>query len=131
MLPVLFTLSYSSRHRYCSHGAVHLAAGSLPRAVTMSDDTEAAALGARLEVIVKEAKDAEAQAAAARRCVQAARLLLEEEESKATTLEQTTTTARQRVQYSSSSSSSPTVASQLIPTASSTYKDTVVVGLHL
>jgi hypothetical protein len=29
------------------------------------------------------------------------------------------------------SSSSPAAASQLVPTASSTYKDTVVVGLHL
>jgi hypothetical protein len=44
----------------------------------MPDDTEAAALRARLDAIVKEAKDAEAQAAAARRRVQAARLLLEE-----------------------------------------------------
>jgi hypothetical protein len=32
---------------------------------------------------------------------------------------------------SSSSSSSPTAASQLVPTASSTYEDTVVAGLHL
>jgi hypothetical protein len=39
----------------------------------MPDDTEAAALRARLDAIVKEAK-----AAAARRRVQAARLLLEE-----------------------------------------------------
>jgi hypothetical protein len=52
----------------------------------MPDDTEVAALRARLEVIVKEAKDAVAQAAAARRRVQAARFLLEEE-SKATALE--------------------------------------------
>jgi hypothetical protein len=35
----------------------------------MSDDTEVAALRARLEAIIKEAKDAEAQAAIARRCV--------------------------------------------------------------
>jgi hypothetical protein len=74
---------------------------------------------ARLEVIVKEAKDAEAQAAAARRHVQAA------------ALEQTATAARQRVPFSSSSSSSPAAASQLVPTASSTYEDTVVAGLHL
>jgi hypothetical protein len=92
----------------------------------MPDDIEAAALHARLEAIVKEA---EAQAAAARRRVQAARLLLEE--SKAAALEQTATAARQRVPSSSSSSSSPAAASQLVPTASSTYEDTVVVGLHL
>jgi hypothetical protein len=35
----------------------------------MPDDTEAAALRARLEVIIKEAEDAEAQVTAARRCV--------------------------------------------------------------
>jgi hypothetical protein len=95
----------------------------------MSDDTVATALCARLETIVKEAEDAEAQAAAARHHVQAARLL--EEEFKAATLEQTATTAHQRVPSSSSSSSSPSAASQLVPTASSTYADTVVAGLHL
>jgi hypothetical protein len=57
----------------------------------------------------------------------AARLLLEE--SKTTALEQTATAARQRVP--SSSSSFPVAASQLIPTASSTYEETVVAGLHL
>jgi hypothetical protein len=46
-------------------------------------------------------------------------------------LEHTATSARQRVPSSSSSSSSPAAASQLIPTASSTYEDTVVAGLHL
>jgi uncharacterized protein involved in exopolysaccharide biosynthesis len=46
-----------------------IATGSLPRAITRSDDTEAAALRARLEAIVKEVEDAESQAAAARRCV--------------------------------------------------------------
>jgi hypothetical protein len=95
----------------------------------MPDDTEAAVLRARLEAIVKEAKDAEAQAAAAHHRVQAGYLLLEEEESKAAALEQTATTARQRVP--SSSSSSPAVASQLVPTASSTYEVTVIAGLHL
>jgi hypothetical protein len=94
----------------------------------MSDDTEIAALRARLEAIVKEVEDAEAQAAAAHRRVQTARLLLDEE-SKAIALAQTATAARQRVPSSSSSSSSS--ASQLIPTTSSTYKDTVVVELHL
>jgi hypothetical protein len=94
----------------------------------MPDNTEAAALRAQLEAIVKEAEDAESQAAAARRRVQATRLL---EESKATALEQTPTAARQRVPSSSSSSSSLVVASQLVHTTSSTYKDTVVAGLHL
>jgi hypothetical protein len=105
--------------------------GSLPRAVTMPDNTEAAALRARFEAIIKEAEDIEAQAAAARRRVQAAHLLLEEEESKATTLEQTATTACQHVSSSSSSSSSPATSSQLVPTTSLTYDDTVVTGLHL
>jgi hypothetical protein len=41
---------------YCSSTAVD----SLPCAVTMPDDIEAAALRARLEAIVKEAEDAEA-----------------------------------------------------------------------
>jgi hypothetical protein len=45
-------------------------------------------------------------------------------------LEQTATAARQRVPPSSSSSSSSAVASQLIPTISSTYEDTVIAELH-
>jgi hypothetical protein len=94
-------------HRYYSSTA---ATDSLSRAVTMPDNTGAAALRARLEAIVKKAKDAEAQAAA---------------------LEQMATTAHQLVPSSSSSSSSPAVASQLIPTASSTYEDTVVARFHL
>jgi hypothetical protein len=92
----------------------------------MPDDTEAAALRARFEAIVKEA---EVHAAAARRRVHAARLLLEE--SKATALEQTTTAARQCVSSSSSSSSSLVTASQLVPTTSLTYEDTIVARLHL
>jgi hypothetical protein len=84
----------------------------------MPDDTKAAALRSRLEAIVKEAE------------AQAARLLLEEK-SKVTTLEQTATAACQRVSSSSSLSSSLAVASQLVPTASSTYEDMVVTGLHL
>jgi hypothetical protein len=59
----------------------------------MPDDTEAAALRAQVEAIIKEAEDAEAQAAATQRHVQAARLLAEEE-SKATALEQMATAAR-------------------------------------
>jgi hypothetical protein len=117
---VLFTWYYS----------FDAATGSLPHVVTMLDDTKAAALCARLEIIIKEAEGAEAQTAAARRCVQAARLLLKEE-SKAATLEQTATVAHQRVPSSSLSSSSPAVASQLVLTASSTYEDTVVARLHL
>jgi hypothetical protein len=96
----------------------------------MLDDTEAAALLAQLEAIIKESEDVEAQAVAARRHVQAASLLLEEE-SKATTLEQMATATCQRVPSSSSSSFSLFAASQLVPTASSTYEDTVVAGLHL
>jgi hypothetical protein len=97
----------------------------------MSDDIEAAALRARLEAIIKEADDAEAHAPAARRRVQDARLLLTEEECKATVLEQMATAARQHVPSSPSSASSPAVAPLLVPTASSTYEDTVVAGLHL
>jgi hypothetical protein len=41
------------------------------------------------------------------------------------------TAAHQRVSSLFSSSSSPTAASPLVPTASSTYEDTVVTGLHL
>jgi hypothetical protein len=82
----------------------------------MPDDTEATALRARLEAIIKEAK---AQAAVTRCHVQA------------TALEQTATAARQRVPSLPSSASSPTAAPPLIPTASSTYNDTIVAGLHL
>jgi hypothetical protein len=96
----------------------------------MLDDTEAAALRARLETIIKEAEDAEAQAVAARRRIQAAHLLLTEV-SKATALEQTATAASQCAPSSPSSTSSPAAAPPLVPTASSTYEDTVVAGLHL
>jgi hypothetical protein len=96
----------------------------------MSDDTEADVLRVRLEVIIKEPEDVEAQPAAAYRRVQAARLLLAEE-SKAIVLEQTATAARQRMPSSPSSASSPAAAPPLVPTASSTYEDTIVVGLHL
>jgi hypothetical protein len=96
----------------------------------MPDDTETAALCARLKTIIKEAEDAEAQAAAACRRVQAVCLLLAEE-SKATVLEQMATAAHQRVPSSTSSASSPAVAPPLVPSASSTYEDTVVARLHL
>jgi hypothetical protein len=77
----------------------------------MPDDTEAVALCAQHEAIIKEAEDTEVHATATHRCIQAARLLLEEEESKATALEQTATAARQCVPSSSSSSSSLSIAS--------------------
>jgi hypothetical protein len=95
----------------------------------MPDDTEAAALRARLNAIIKEAEDAASRPPAARRRVQAALLLTEE--SKATALEQTATVVRQRVPSSPSSASSPAAAPPLVPTTSSTYEDTVIVGLHL
>jgi hypothetical protein len=41
------------------------------------------------------------------------------------------TAAHQRVPSSASSSSSSVVASQLVPTTSSIYEDTVIIGLHL
>jgi hypothetical protein len=97
----------------------------------MPDDIEVAALRARLKAIIKKAEDAEAQAIAARHRVQVVRLILVEEESKATALEQTATAARQCVPSSISSASSPAAAPPLIPTASSTYEDTIVAGLHL
>jgi hypothetical protein len=112
---------------HCSSAA----AGSLPYAVTIPDDTEAAALHARLKAIIKEAKDVEAQTAAAHRRVQAVCFLLEEEESKATALEQTTTAICQRVSSSTSSTSSLAAASPLVSTTSSTYEDTVIARLHL
>jgi septal ring-binding cell division protein DamX len=90
----------------------------------MSDDTKPATLCARLEAIIKEV-----EAAAVRHRIQAARL--PEEESKATALEQTATAAHQCVLALSSSPSSHAPASQLIPTASSTYENTVVAGFHL
>jgi hypothetical protein len=96
----------------------------------MPDDTEAAALRAQVEAIIKEAEDAEAQAAATQRYVQAARLLAEEE-SKATALEQMATAARQRMPSLPSSASSLAAASLLVSTASLTYEDTIVAGLHL
>jgi hypothetical protein len=95
----------------------------------MPDDTKAAALRARLDAIIKEAEDAASRPPAARRRVQAALLLTEE--SKDTALEQTATTTHQRVPSSPSLTSSPAVASPLVPTASSTYEDTVVAGYHL
>jgi hypothetical protein len=92
----------------------------------MPADTEAATLRARLEAIIKEVEDVEAQAITARHHVQAARLLL----SKATALERTAIAARQRVTSLPSSSSPPVVASQLVPTAPSSYEDTVITGLY-
>jgi hypothetical protein len=92
----------------------------------MLDNTEVATLHARLETIIKKAKDTKTRDITARHHVQATRLL---EKFKATTLEQTATAARQRVP--SSSSSSLIAISHLIPTASSTYKDTIIIELQL
>jgi hypothetical protein len=78
----------------------------------MLDDSEAAALYAQLETIIKDA--------AARHHVQATRLLLAEEESKTTALEQTAIAVRQRVPSSPSSASFSATAPPLVPTASST-----------
>jgi hypothetical protein len=64
---VMFTWYYSSHHRYCSCCSSRPPCGSLHRAVTMPDDTKAAALRARIEAIVNEAEDAEAQDVAASR----------------------------------------------------------------
>jgi hypothetical protein len=97
----------------------------------MPDDTEAAALCARLGAIIKETENAEAQAAAARHRIQAACLHLVEEESKATALEQTVTAVRQCMPSSPSSTSSPAAAPPLVPTVSLTYEDTVIARLHL
>jgi hypothetical protein len=97
----------------------------------MPDNIEAIALCARLEAIIKEAKDAEAQAATAHRRVQAALLLLTMEESMATALEQMATTTRQRVPSSPSLASSLATAPPLVPTASSTYENMVIAKLHL
>jgi hypothetical protein len=63
----MFTWYYSSHHRYCSCCSSRPPCGSLHRAVTMPDDTKAAALRARLEAIVNEAEDVEAQDVAASR----------------------------------------------------------------
>jgi hypothetical protein len=94
----------------------------------MTIDTDATALRTQLEAIVKEDEEAKAKAVATRRRVQAARLLLEAEETKAAALEQAATAAQQRLQ-SSSSVAAPTL--QVVPATSSSYEDTVVVGLHL
>jgi hypothetical protein len=92
----------------------------------MPDNTKVATLRTRLETIIKKAEDTETQDTAARHHVQATRLL---EKFKATTLEQTATAAWQRVP--SSSSSSLIAISHLIPTASSTYKGTLIIELQL
>jgi uncharacterized membrane protein YgcG len=64
------------------------------------------------------------------RLLHQAACLLDEEESNATALEQTATVARHCMSSSPSSASSPVAASPLVPTASSTYEDTVIAKLH-
>jgi hypothetical protein len=85
--------------------------------------TDAAALKAKLDALVKDTEEAEEKAVAARRRAQAARTLLEEEQT-AAALEKAVVAARQLV---SGSSSSTTHASP----ESSSYEETDVAGLHL
>jgi hypothetical protein len=86
--------------------------------------TDAAALKAKLDALVKDAEEAEEKAVAARRRARAARTLLEEEEQTAAALEKAAVAARQLVPGSSSSTTHTS------PAASS-YEETVVAGLHL
>jgi hypothetical protein len=84
--------------------------------------TDAAALKAKLDTLVKDAEEAEEKAVAARRCARAARALLEEEQA-ATALEKAAVAARQLVPGSSSS------PNHTLPSSSS-YEETVIAGLH-
>jgi hypothetical protein len=84
--------------------------------------TDAAALKAKLDVLVKDAEEAEEKAVAARRRARAAHTLLEEQAAAA--LEKAAVAAHQLVPGSSSGTihTSP---------SSSSYEETVVTGLHL
>jgi hypothetical protein len=86
--------------------------------------TDAAALKAKLDALVKDTEEAEEKAVAARRRARAARTLLEEDEQAAAALEKAAIAARQLVPGSSSGTihTSP---------SSSSYEETVVAGLHL
>jgi hypothetical protein len=86
-------------------------------------DTDATALKAKFDTLVKDAEKVEEKAVAARRRAQAARTLLEEEQA-AAALEKAVVAARQLVL---GSSSSPNHTSS----SSSSYEDTVIAGLHL
>jgi hypothetical protein len=83
----------------------------------------AAALKAKLDTLVKDAEEAEEKAVAARRRAWAARTLLEEEQT-TTALEKVAVAARQLVPGSSSGTAHTSPSS-------SSYEETVVVGLHL
>jgi hypothetical protein len=85
---------------------------------------DVAALKAKLDALVKDAEEAEEKAVAARRRARAAHTLLEEEEQTAAALEKATVTAGQLVPRSSSSA--PHTSS-----ATSSYEETIVAGLHL
>jgi hypothetical protein len=85
--------------------------------------TDAAALKAKLDALVKDVEEAEEKAVAARRRARAARALLEEEQA-ATALEKAVVAARQLVPGSSSSPNHT-------PPSSSSYEETVIAGLHL
>jgi hypothetical protein len=86
--------------------------------------TDAAALKAKLDALVKDVEEAEEKAVAARRRAWAAHTLLEEEEQTTAALEKAVVAARQLVPGSSSGTThtSPT---------SFSYEETVVAGLHL
>jgi hypothetical protein len=84
--------------------------------------TNAAALKAKLDALVKDAEEAEEKAVAARRRARAARTLLEEQTAAA--LEKAAVAARQLVSGSSSDTTHPS-------SESSSYEETVVAGLHL
>jgi hypothetical protein len=84
----------------------------------------AAALKAKLDALIKDAKKAEEKVVAARRHARAARTLLEEEEQTADALEKAAVATRQLVPGSLSS------APHTSP-ATSSYEETIVAGLHL
>jgi hypothetical protein len=85
--------------------------------------TDAAALKAKLDTLVKDAEEAEESAVAARRRARVARTLLEEEQT-AAALEKAAVAARQLVpgSFTGLNHTSP---------SSSSYEETVIAGLHL
>jgi hypothetical protein len=84
---------------------------------------DTATLKAKLDALVKDAKEAEEKAVAARRRARAARTLLEGEQA-AATLEKVVVAARQLVPGSSTGTNHT-------PSSSSSYEETVIAGLHL
>jgi hypothetical protein len=90
----------------------------------LGNTADAATLKAKLDTLVKDAEEAEERAVAARRRARAARTLLEEEEQTTAALEKAVVAARQLVP---GSSTGPTHTSP----SSSSYEETVIIGLHL